>query len=460
MQSALTCSFASLVAIAAGCGSKPLQDPNGTGAGGGSIMTGAGGSIATGSGGSIWTDGGTIDGPWDAGFSGRRSFVVTSQMTSDAGASATHRFTMVFDADQRIAIIGANGEGSTVGVQQVADGTFRFTYAISFSVTVPGTCSARVQYDNVGFNLDATGRLMGAGQGQLTTSQTEVGNRVLVTTSLTGVADTVTPTLALVTGGGDIADPFPSFFVISPEPLPLDSHAVLRAAGGDVIGLTPSPQNEGFITVFSMPAAILLRYGETYRVDTGDLADFAGNRAAPTNALTFTTKPAPPLIAADGFESVTDAMLGGAEVLSDAGAPTITGSRSLYIPPVETQSAPPTTQLALRIAIAPGNRVLRFSYRSVSTAVASTSYGANFKVASVGGSIVSTALPSPEANGPFDVVIDGTAVALGPVMTATINLPADATGEVVLARITQGGSSCGAPIALPSGLIIDDLRAE
>jgi hypothetical protein len=104
--------------------------------------------------------------------------------------------------------------------------------------------------------------------------------------------------------------------------------------------------------------------------------------------------------------------------------------------------------------------VLRFSYRNVSTAVASTSYGANFKVASVGGSIVSTALPYPEANGPFDVVIDGTAVALSPVMTATINLPADATGEVVLARITQGGSSCGAAIALPSGLIIDDLRAE
>ena len=199
-----------MLVVAAGCGSKPLQNP--AGAGGGSIVTGAGGSIATGSGGSFWTDGGTIDGPWDAGFSGRRSFVVTSQLMGDGGTSVTHRFTMVFDADQRSAIIGANGYGSTVGVQQVADGTFRFAAQVGFNITVPGTCSASVLYDNVGFNLDAYGGLSGAGHGQLTTFQTDVGNSVLVTTSLTGVADTVTPTLLLATGGSDIADPFSSFW--------------------------------------------------------------------------------------------------------------------------------------------------------------------------------------------------------------------------------------------------------
>src|SRR5262245_2637665 len=114
VQSTLACGFA-LVAIAAGCGSKSLQADQGTAAGSGTLA-GVGGSIATGSGGSFWTDGGTVDGPWDAGFSGRRSFVVTSQLTSDGGASLTHRFTMVFDADRRIAIVGANGFGSIVGV--------------------------------------------------------------------------------------------------------------------------------------------------------------------------------------------------------------------------------------------------------------------------------------------------------------------------------------------------------
>jgi len=458
MKSTLACGFASLVAIAAGCSSKPLQDPSGTGAGGGSIMTGVGGSIATGSGGSFWTDGGTSDGPWDAGFTGRRSFVVTSEIKTDGGASVTHRFTMVFDADQRIAIVGANGAGFTVGVQQVADGTFRFASTVGFSVTVPATCSASVQYDSLAFNIDATGRLMGAGHGQLTTFQTDVGNSALVTTSLTGFPDTVTPTLALVTDGSDIADPFPAFSVSSPEPLPLDSHAVLRGAGGDVIGLTPYPKGDGFVTGFAMPAAILLRYGETYTVDIGGLADFAGNLAASTNALTFNTKPPPPLVAADGFESVTDTMLGGAEVLSGTGDPTISGSRSLYIPPVTMYALPPTTQLALRIAVAPGNTLLRFSYRNVTTAPIAP-FGANFKVASVGGSIVSASLPAPVGTG-TSAMIDGVSVTVGPVMTATINLPADAAGEVVLARITQWGGSCGLPYPPPAGIIIDDLRVE
>ena len=245
----------------------------------------------------------------------------------------------------------------------------------------------------------------------------------------------------------------------SPEPLPVEwANAVLRGAGGGVITMTPFPKNEAYVMGFSMAAAILLRYGETYTVDTDGLADFAGNRAAATNALTFDTKPPPPLVAADGFESVTDTMLGGAEVLSGAGAPAISGSRSLYIPPVTTYGAPPTTQLALRLAIAPGNTVLRFSYRNVMLTPTVT-YGAQFKVASVYGSIVSMVLP--DAGGTETAaVIDQTSVTLGPVMTATINLPADATVEVVLARITQWGGFCGPPYPRATGIIIDDLRAE
>jgi hypothetical protein len=57
-------------------------------------------------------------------------------------------------------------------------------------------------------------------------------------------------------------------------------------------------------------------------------------------------------------------------------------------------------------------------------------------------------------------VIDQTTVTLGPVRTATINLPYDAIGEVVFARITQGFGGCGGPLPLPPGIIIDDLRAE
>ena len=452
MRSILAFGLASVVALTAGCGSKPLQN---TGAGGSVVLTGGGGSFATGNGGDVWTDGGTTDGPFDAGFSGRRSFVVSSQANGDGGTSLFHRFTMVLDADQRTAIVGASGTGSVVGVYQVADGTFGLAAAISFSVAVPGTCSANVSYDRVGFNIDASGRLTGAARGQLTTFQTDLGSSAVVTASLTGVADTVTPTLALTTDGSDIADPFSAFWVSSPEPLPVESYPALRAAGGDVVSLTPSPPNT-FIVTFGKPN-ILLRYGETYTVDLNGIADFAGNRAAPTNALTFNTKAAPPLVAADGFESVTDATLGGAEVLSGAGAPTISGSRSLYVPPGTTVGMPPTTQLALRVAIVPGNTVLRFSYRNVTLSPTAT-FGAQIKVASVGGSIVSMVLP--DGNGQATAaVIDQTSVTLGPLMTAAIGLPDGAAGEVVLARTTQW-VSCGLPYPAAPGIIIDDLRAE
>jgi hypothetical protein len=50
---------------------------------------------------------------------------------------------------------------------------------------------------------------------------------------------------------------------------------------------------------------------------------------------------------------------------------------------------------------------------------------------------------------------------LGPVATATIGLPADAQGEVVLARSAAQPTSCGGPAPQPvPGMIIDDLRAE
>ena len=57
-------------------------------------------------------------------------------------------------------------------------------------------------------------------------------------------------------------------------------------------------------------------------------------------------------------------------------------------------------------------------------------------------------------------VIDQTNVTLGPVLTTTISLPTDASGEVVFARMTQGVGGCGGPSPLPPGIIIDDLRAE
>src|SRR4029078_4137633 len=133
---------------------------------------------------------------------------------------------------------------------------------------------------------------------------------------------------------------------------------------------------------FTKPA-VLLRYGEAYRVDITGMSDFAGNAA--TGNLEFTTRAPLPLVADDGFESLTDTMLGGAQVLSGAGAPIINGTRSLYVPPGDA-IAPggPTTQMALRLAVAPGSKMVRFAYRAGNPGASQTPY---FSLASVGGSL-------------------------------------------------------------------------
>src|SRR5262245_59548002 len=94
-----------LLVVACACARKPLQMPDASG-GGGSFET-------PWDGGGTWDIGDPTDAPWDTTFAGRRSFVVTSQVHTDAGVlgPGSHRFTMILDSDQRIAIVGANGGG-------------------------------------------------------------------------------------------------------------------------------------------------------------------------------------------------------------------------------------------------------------------------------------------------------------------------------------------------------------
>ena len=75
---------------------------------------------------------------------------------------------------------------------------------------------------------------------------------------------------------------------------------------------------DAFVRVMAKPSR-LLRYSDEYRVTLDGVTDLDGNAPPPTTALAFTTRAPPPLVAEDGFESVTDATLGGAQVLSGRG---------------------------------------------------------------------------------------------------------------------------------------------
>ena len=180
--------------------------------------------------------------------------------------------------------------------------------------------------------------------------------------------------------------------------------------------------------------ARLLRYSDEYRVTLDGVTDLDGNPPPPTTALTFTTRGPPPLVSEDGFESVTDTTLGGAQVLSGSGAPTLQGARSLYIPPAASVDR---TGDAIRAAAAdsvPADTVLRFVYR---TRQPGRRVRRLFVVASVGGTIGTMTLPPDGAGATTPATIDGTQVLLGPTMIATIGLPGDAHGEVVLARLSR-----------------------
>jgi hypothetical protein len=450
-----------VLVMAPGCRSKPLQELDG---GAGVIIPsdamirpiGDGGVSDVGP---ARDGGGAIDAPWNVTFGGRRSFVVTAAAETDAGAasSISHTFTMMLDTDQRVAIIGKDGDTEVVPVEQRAPGVLYVVGTLRFGVYVPSACAGSLLYSAFSFTLEPSGAsLAGNGQGTLTISDPALSYTTAATMVLTGVRDTDPPALTL-SAAGDIADPWTPFWVTSSEPLPgQQMRPTLQSKSGDIMGLGAPTGMDAFVRVMAKPAR-LLRYSDEYRVALDGITDLDGNPPAPTTALTFTTRAPPPLVAEDGFESVTGTTLGGAQVLSGAGAPTLVGARSLYIPPAASLAGR-VTQFALRLPILSGDTMLRFAYRSVNPGDA---FGVYFVVASVGGTIGTVTLPPDGPGATTPATIDGTQVLLGPLMTATINLPGDAHGEVVLARLAAQAYSCGGPAPPPvPGLIIDDLYAE
>src|SRR5262249_49525351 len=115
-------------------------------------------------------------------------------------------------------------------------------------------------------------------------------------------------------------------------------------------------------------------------------------------------------------------------------------------------------QFALRVPIAVGDTVLRFSYRTVNPGDTSN---VSYVVGTVGGPIATATLPPDLAGPTTQATIDQVPVTLGPIQTAAIGLPGITYMEVVFARLASQPTSCGGPAPQPvPGMIIDDLRAE
>ena len=380
-------------------------------------------------------------------LTGRRSFVVTSTLSYEAGVTGppSHTFTIVVDADALKAISGGAGEGTLSSMEKLGL-VYRFIGMTRFALS--SGCMSSVNYVDLQFHVDPSGVLMGTGAGTLTLVTGDVGRVVLVRSSLSGVPDTQRPTLTPTSG--PLTDPLSSVTVSTTEPLPRGMTPMLVSAG-ESIPLAAPPTPEAFVYQFSKPAR-MLHYARQYQLITDGIADFAGNAA--TAGLGFMTEAPPPLAPEDGFEAVTAATLGGGQVLSGSGAPVIAGTRSLYVPPTSSP-ATPAVRLALRLPVAAGDTTFAFSYRTVNPGYSS---GVFFRIGSEGRSVVSLGLPGdPVQTTP--ATINGSSVALGPVTTFRTTLPADVGSELVFQRTVQA-AGCGLPLPPFPGIIIDDLRVE
>jgi hypothetical protein len=386
---------------------------------------------------------------------GRRSYLLVAPDTPqvDGGASvpptSTTLLTLVLDGASQTAILGSAAGGSIAPFTITPAGVIQIQQPFTLALS----CEMRVTYTSLDLTLAADGTLLVAGQGQAIRFSGDVGMASPFTVSLIGVPDRVRPVLI-----GGSTDPFRSGTFVASEPLPVDSHPVLTSASGDRMVLSAIDGQMGVAWSFAPPSK-LRRFGDTYRVSLAGVADFAGNLGHTDDDVVFKTDAAPPLITEDGFESVTATALGGAQVLSGGGTAVIAGAKSLYIPSSSGIGTPPPVQLALRLALTPGDRVLRFSYRVVTP---SSFAFTQFLMASVGGTIVgfaSSLTSSPTSTVTFP---GGAQATVGPIVDAEFPLPTDASGELVIERVHSGAAGCRSQLPPPpvAGLIIDNLRAE
>jgi hypothetical protein len=465
--------------VGIGCSSTPAADGLGgqsgsaAGAGGragaGGAAAGAGGAAA-GTGGAAAGTGGTVGGGSGGGgsaggpaFAGRRSYVVTASLSATSvnattAIPASHQFTMVLDADAGSAIVGDASSASLHGFSGTSATTLSLSGPLGFS-TSAGGYNWSIQYSQMTISSAANGALTGMAQGTAfgSSPSSDIGQSATVTAVLAGVPDAVPPVLAVSRNGAD-DDPFSSLTVIASEPLTPGARPVLVAGDVSIPLDLPSNASPAFSHDFYGPST-LLRYGQSYQVRVDGITDFVGLPAS--GGAAFTTRAAPPLVAEDGFESVTESMLGGAQVLTGTGAPTLTGAFSLYIPPINNGfgccTRPRMTRLALRLVVAAGDTVVRFAYRVVNPAAGAL----RIYVASEGGKIASASIGSNSATTTTTTAtIPGQGdVSLGPLTTAEIPLPADVGSEVVVLESVPGYPG-GLPPPPVAGLIIDDLRVE
>lgn len=368
---------------------------------------------------------------------------------------ATHSFTVFVDAQGLRLVAGARGEGVAVALARTSTG---FTTKEQFWLPIGGDrfCQrVRVAYQELSFSVEG-GRLIGTGRGWASDDRIE-GSTASMTATLEGVLDQEPPT---ITTSSATIDPMgdDTYFGAS-EPL-AESAASLIGAQGDVfvLGAQVSEASPPFTTWF-MRSPLMLNWGTTYQVMTEALFDLGGLMGVRNGGPTVATPPAPPLVAEDGFESVTTPTLGGAVMAAGAIFKPLTGAKSLLIADGDLDEQKLTPSVVLRLAVQPGDTVVRLSSRVFKAFEFEFEHPvATVRLGVPGRDVVDSSIwtrrkeqvPVRDSHGAY--------LYAEPVSTLEVGIPPGAAGDLSV-RIQMNVPKCAKP-ALPIAVVIDDVRVE
>jgi hypothetical protein len=413
-------------------------------------------------------DGRASDGPAGA-ASGFLAYDVTATLsiTPDAGGGGawsdfptTVHFTVAWNPGTGDVFTGAGGDFSRTAAGASDGGAFE-SMGWQAAAPFPSGCGAvgHVALDQVTFSREGAS-LHGTAIGKVsyvTSGATSL--QADATASLVGAPDATPPAFTV---GAEASDPLAVHAFLASEPLPKDSSAsLLSAPHGDVVPLGPMTVDHPDDPIKGFFEDVALRSGETYTLVTAGVADFAGH--APAAPVTFMTAPAPPLVPEDGFESLTGTMFAGAGVLHGGPLMPIAGETSLLLNtgfgggfgflPYDLGPS-----LAVRLALAPGDTVVRFSAQLIAPdPVDQAAFVGAIRYGSTGGTV---GLANNVAGSGFAKVTLPSLgdVYISPVQTVSLPLPADAAGEIIFEIVGQT-FSCDPPPS-PTVLVVDDLRVE
>lgn len=384
------------------------------------------------------------------------------QAASLPGFPTTVRFPIAYSPARALAIIGS------VPTEATPDGAgFRINFPSFVDTAFAGSCegTAVLDFDTMTVSLDANGTLHGQAMGQVRSQIGEALAQVPATFSLVGGHDVTPPTLNPVTGALDPLSPITP--LVTEVMAPGASLTLVGTASGDSFPLVPyflddDPTQP--VLGFSLSMPVMLRWNEVYKVVTRGVTDLAGNELAFATPPTATTPAPPPLQPEDGFEAVTGTTYAGAGVLEGGPLAPIAGTTSLLVGNVDSfLSYKVGASFTVRLAVAPGDTVLRFDTR-----LAAPNKPDESSQAFRGGMFVGAV--GKEVQGFGDVLADtmtkvslagGATIWQSPIGTTEIPLPTGATGEVSFEIIQEpvGPPGCGFPVQ-SMVLVIDRLRVE